>query len=134
MSEDGGLYNLQNVLTNLAVRVGQLEGTIKTFMENWAAQDRLAHDSRRTTYERIELLGRQIDRVASDVHGLQQDFAELKKEIDEEMKPVITGHEFNAQRNIGAKSVWGMIAGAIFALAGLLTWLGDKIATHVWPK
>ena len=38
-------YNLPNLLTNLAVRVGQVEGTMKTFMDNWARQDQLAHDS-----------------------------------------------------------------------------------------
>ena len=36
-------YDSSNVLTNLAVRVGQLEGTLKTFMETWARQDQLAH-------------------------------------------------------------------------------------------
>lgn len=127
-------HHLQGLLTNLAVRVGQLEGTLKTFMENWATQDKLAHDARRITYERIELLGRQIDRIASDLVGVQQDLAEFKKEIDEDVMPIIRGYQFEAHRQLGAKGVWALLGGAIFALAGLLSWLGDKIVGHIWPK
>lgn len=123
-----------NVLTNLAVRVGQLEGTVKTFMDNWARQDQLAHEGRRLTYERLELIGKQIDRIATDVTNVQQDVAELKKEVDEEVMPTIQANEFSKQRKIGAKGVWAAIGAAILATASAIAYVADKIASYFLPK
>lgn len=134
MTDEGLGYSLQNLLTNLATRVGSLEGSMKTFMENWARQDQLAHDARRTLYERVDLLSRQIERVATDVQNIVQDVAELKKEIEEEITPAVEAVEWSKQRRIGAKSVWAMFGGAIVAFASLLAFLFDKIAAHIWPR
>lgn len=134
MSEDGGYYQLHNIMTTLAVRVGQLEGTVKTFMENWTTQDKLAHDSRRIVFERIELLSRQVDRIASDVQGMQQDIAEMKKEVEEDVMPAVDSFNAGVQQRVGAKGVWGMLIGAAMALAGMMAWAADKIVTHFWPK
>lgn len=124
----------QGILTNLAVRVGQLEGTLKTFMENWAQQDKLAHDARRTVYERLDLIGRQVERIAVDVENVQQDVAELKKEIDEEVFPSIKRYDARVQQNIGAKGVWALIAGAAVAGISALAYAADKLAAYLWPK
>ena len=134
MSDDNGYFQLQNILTNLAVRVGQLEGTMKTFMENWAAQDKLAHDARRIVYERLEMLGRQVDRVATDVNNMQQDIAELKKEVDEEVAPVIKTFEMASERKLGAKGVWAVVSGVLIAMATGLAYVFDKIAAYIFPK
>lgn len=124
----------QNILTNLAVRVGQLEGTLKTFMENWSQQDKLANDSRRTVYERLDLIGRQVERVATDVENIQQDVAELKKEIDEDVFPSIRKHDARAQQIIGARGVWALISGVAIAAASGLAWIADKFAGWFFPK
>lgn len=123
-----------NVLTNIAVRVGQLEGTVKTFMENWARQDQLAHEGRRLTLDRLELIGKQIDRIATDVANVQQDVAELKKEMDDEVMPTIKAAELTKQRRIGAKGVWALIGAGIMACASALAYITDKVASFFFAK
>lgn len=134
MADEGVGYQLQNIMTNLAVRVGQLEGSLKTFMDNWATQDRLAQDSRRVVSDRIELLSRQVDRIATDVQNVQQDLAELKKEVDEQISPTIKTWQFTAQQKIGAKGVWAMVWAAIIAVGSIMAYLGDKAVEYFLHK
>ncbi len=129
-----GDYNLHNIMANLATRVGQMEGTIKTFMDNWARQDQLAHEGRRLLYDRVEMISKQVDRIATDVINVQQDVAEMKKEIEEEITPTIESVEKHKERAIGARGVWAMIAGACVAAASALAYIADKVAAHIWPK
>lgn len=129
MSDFGGKgYDLHNILTNLAARVGATEGTLRTFMENWTAQDKLAHDARRTVYERLDLIGRQVERVATDVENIQQDVAELKKEVDEDIFPSIKKYDARVHQAVGARGVWALIGGVAIAAVSGLAWLVDKAA------
>lgn len=122
------------LLINLAMRVGSLEGSLKTFMENWAIQDKLAHDARRTVYERLDLIGRQVERIATDVENVQQDVAELKKEVDEDIFPSIKKHDARVDQSIGAKGVWALIAGVAVAAISAIAYAADKLATYLFPK
>jgi len=133
-SQDMADFNVHNLLTNLAVRVGQVEGTMKTFMDNWARQDQLAHDSRRVVYDRLELIGKQIDRVASDVMVIQQDVAELKKEIDDDILPTIETVEARKLRRAGANSVWAAIGAGLMMIASAMAYTADRIASYIFPK
>lgn len=121
-----GSYALHNLLTNLATRVGALEGSMKTFMDNWARQDQLAHDARRTLYERVDLLSRQIERVATDVHNVQQDVAELKKEVEETVMPVVDATVAQRERRTGAKGVWILIGSGVMMAISAVTYVVDK--------
>lgn len=132
MSDD--TYDPHNLIHNLAVRVGQLEGTLKTFMETWARQDQLAHESRRVTYDRLELIGKQVERVATDVQNVQQDVAELKKEIDEQVMPTVDHVQNKTHYAAGRKSVWAMIGAGVVMLASALAYIGDKIASYFVAK
>ncbi len=134
MSNDPTSVDLQQTLLNLLMRVGQLEGTLKTFMEQWSRQDSLAHESRRITFEKIDLLGKQVERVATDVQNVQQDVAELKKEIDEQIMPTVDHVKVRKHYAAGAKSVWAMIGAGVVMLASALAYIGDKIVSVVWPK
>ncbi len=107
---------------------------MKTFMENWAQQDKLAHESRRIVYERLELLGRQVERVATDVHNMQQDIAELKKEVDEDVTPVLESFKLSSARKLGAMSVWALVGGAILAVVSALAFVADKVASYIFHK
>lgn len=127
-------FDTRNIIHNLAVRVGQLEGTLKTFMETWARQDQLAHESRRVTYDRLELIGKQVERVATDVQNVQQDVAELKKEIDEQIMPTVDHIQGRRQYAAGAKSVWVMIGAGVVMVASALAYIGDKIASFFFAK
>lgn len=127
-------FNLHNLLTNLAVRVGQLEGTMKTFMDNWARQDQLAHDSRRVVYDRLELIGKQVERIATDVNNVQQDVAELKKEIDEQVMPTVEMVEARRHQRAGAKGVWAMIGAGVVMVASAMAYLADKLSAYLFPR
>lgn len=135
-SEDGASlsFQLQNLLTNIATRLGQMEGTVKTFMDNWARQDQLANDGRRILHERLDLVGRQIERVATDVQNIQQDVAELKKELDEDINPVIKSFEGIRHQKIGAKGVWAMIGAAVVATGSIVAFAVDRLMGLVFPK
>lgn len=124
-------YIPSNILHNLAVRVGQLEGSVKTFMENWSRQDQIAHESRRVMYDRIDLIGKQVDRVATDVQNMQQDIAEMKKEVDERVMPVIETVKGQGHRSAGVKSVWAVIGAGVVMLASALAYVADKITQYL---
>lgn len=124
-------WDQTNIMTNLAVRLGSLEGTVKTFMESWARQDQLAHEGRRLTYERLEMIGKQIDRIATDVENVQQDVAELKKEIDEEVMPPIQSMEEGKHRKIGARGVWALIYAAAVGFVGALAYIADRVVAYL---
>ncbi len=127
-------YNLTNIMSNLAVRVGQLEGTVKTFMDNWVRQDLLAHESRRVIFERLDLIGRQIERIATDVGNVQQDVAEMKKEIEEEINPTVEMVEKQRDRQTGARSVWVLVGSGILMAISAVTYVVDKAVTFFSHK
>ena len=127
-------FEIHNILANLAARVGQLEGTLKTFMETWARQDQLAHSSRQLTQDQLNLLGKQIERVATDVQSIQQDVAETKKEIDEQIMPTVDLIKFRKHYAAGAKSVWAMIGAGVVMLASALAYIGDRMASIFFPR
>ena len=127
-------WDAHNILTNLAVRVGSLEGTVRTFMDRWKDQDDAASLGRRVTHEKIELLAMQIERLANDLRGVQQDIAELKNEVDEEIMPTVRSTEFARERQAGAKGVWAFIAGAVLAAASALAYIADKALSYLVPK
>ncbi len=124
-------YSAGNILHNLAVRVGQLEGTVKTFMDNWTRQDQLAHESRRIMFDRLELIGKQIERIATDVENVQQDVAEMKKEIEEDITPSIEAVENRKHQQIGAKGVWALMGTAVVALASAIAFVADKVMSYL---
>lgn len=119
---------------DLTLELGQLKGTIKTFMETWARQDQLAHDGRRVVYDRLELLTAQVARVATDIQNVQQDLAELKKEIDEQVMPTIKGVQAREYRRAGAMGVWALIGAGVVAVASTLAYIADRIATYFLPR
>lgn len=127
-------YDLRNVLTNLAARVGRFEGRLEQFMDQWRQQDTSASLSRQVTHQRLELLSTQVDRLANDLMHIQQDLAELKKDVDEEVMPTIRVWEFANARKAGAKAVWIGIYGGAVVLISALAYAADKFVTWVTHK
>jgi hypothetical protein len=129
-----GEYQLHNILTNLAARVGQLEGRISEFMDRWKTQDEAASLGRSVTQSKIELLSLQMERLANDVQGMQQDLAELKKEVDEEVMPSVRVTEFARGRRAGSRTTLGMIyAGAVIVVSAL-AYIADRLMAWLMHK
>jgi hypothetical protein len=129
-----GEFQLQNILTNLAVRVGQLEGRLTEFMDRWKTQDEAASLGRSVTQSKIELLSLQMERLANDVQGMQQDLAELKKEVDEEVMPSVRVTEFARGRRAGSRTTLGMIyAGAVIVVSAL-AYIADRLMAWLMHK
>lgn len=127
-------YDDRNILTNLAVRVGQLEGVIKTFMERWKDQDDAASLGRRVTHEKIELISMQVERLSNDLQHLQQDFAEFRNEVDDEIMPVVRTSEFAAQRKAGARAVLLSMYGGLVVLISALAYIADRAVAWLTHK
>lgn len=135
MSDPGeNLYSLQNILTNLAHRVGQFEGTLKTFMEQWKDQDNAATVGRQVLSGKIELLSLQVERLGIDLQNVQQELAELKNEIDDEVMPVVRTTEFAAQRKAGARAVLISIYGGLVILISALAYIADRVVAWLIHK
>lgn len=127
-------YDDRNILTNLAVRVGQLEGVIKTFMERWKDQDDAASLGRRVTHEKIELISMQVERLSNDLQHLQQDFAEFRNEVDDEIMPVVRTSEYAAQRKAGARGVLISLYGGLVVLISALAYIADRAVAWLTHK
>lgn len=110
----------------LAQELGQLKGTLSTFMETWRSQDNAAALGRRVVYDKIELLTVQIQRLATDIQNVQQDVAELKKEVDEKAMPVVDAIRIERERKVGAKGVWILIGSGIMMAISAATYIIDK--------
>lgn len=127
-------YNLQNILTNLAVRVGQFEGTIETFMKQWRDQDTAANLGRQVLRERIELLSMQVERLANDLQSVQQDVAELKNEIDDDVMPKVRADELIRARNAGARGVLVMLWGGVVVIVSAMAYIADRVVAWYTHK
>jgi hypothetical protein len=133
MAGDGADYSLQNILTNLAVRVGEMEGLLKAFREQWRDQDTAAGLSRRVTHEKIELLGLQVERLANDIMHLQQDIAEIRNDIDDEVLPSILVGKYAKERKAGAKGMLIAVYSGAIVLISVLAWLADRALAYLLP-
>lgn len=127
-------YNLHNILTNLAVRVGEMEGLLKAFREQWRDQDAAANLHRSVTHGKIELLTLQVERLANDIMHLQQDFAEFKNEVDDEVIPFITVGKYARERKAGARAVLVGIYGGIVILISSLAYVADRLVGWLLHK
>jgi len=75
-----------------------------------------------------------VERIAVDILNVQQDVAELKKEVDEQIMPTIDSVEARRHRNTGAKSVWAIIGAAIVMGASAMAYIVDKVLSFFIAK
>lgn len=115
-------------------RLGDLEGTVRTFMKQWEMQDQTATSGRRVIHDRLELISNQVTRVATDVQNTQQDVGEMRKDIDEKVMPHVEAYRTERERKIGAKGVWAIVGGGAVAAASGLAYLADKLYAHLSAK
>jgi hypothetical protein len=130
MAGDGADYNLQNILTNLAVRVGEMEGLLKAFREQWRDQDTAAGLSRRVTHDKMELLGMQVERLANDIMHLQQEVAEIRNDMDDEVMPTLMVGRYAKERKAGAKAAVAAVWGGLVVLISFLAYVTDRAITY----
>lgn len=118
---------------DINMRLGQLEGTLRTFMQTWRDQDTAANLARRVTHEKQELMMLQVNRISTDVQNVQQDVAELKNEIDDKVMPVVETVKAEQARRLGVRSVWALIVGGVMTILSALAYIADRIITHFRP-
>ncbi len=127
-------WDNHNILTNLAARIGQLEGRLTEFMDRWKTQDEAASLGRRVTQEKIELLSLQLERLANDVQGVQQDVAELKKEVDEEVMPSVRISEYARGRRAGTRSTMAMIYAGGIVVISAIAYVADRVVAWLMHR
>ncbi len=103
-------------------------------MDNWRNQDSAASAGRRVVYEKVDSLSAQIGRIANDVNNVQQDIAELKKEVEEKAMPVVDAIIAEQERKTGAKGVWILIGSGVMMAVSALTYVVDKAVTFFSHK
>ena len=108
-------------------RLGEIEGTLRTFMQTWRDQDTAAGLGRRVVQEKLELQSHQIARLAIDVQNVQQDVAELRNEVEDKVMPAVDTIEAERHRKTGAKSVWAIIGAAIVMGMSAMAYIVDKV-------
>jgi hypothetical protein len=111
-------------------RLGEIEGTLRTFMQTWRDQDTAAQLGRRVNSEKMELQSLQIDRIAKDVLGLQQDIAEMKNQIEDKVMPTVNDIEAKKQRAIGAKSLLAMLWTGVTAVLATFAYMAERLITY----
>jgi oligoribonuclease (3'-5' exoribonuclease) len=122
---------MSDEIHDIISRLGNLEGTVRTFMNQWMRQDQTAAAGRIVTHDRMALLTQQIDRMATDVQNVQQDVAELKNDIEDKIMPSVQSYEAAQQQKLGAKTVWAAIWAAAVAAVGTLAYMIDRAVSFL---
>src|SRR5438445_2262033 len=115
---------------NVERALGILEGTVRSLMDQWARQDSHATASRAAVYAKLELLAGQVDRVANDAENIQQDVAEMRNDIDEQIMPTVNKIRAEWERKLGSRTTLGIIWGGITASSIVIGYTVDKLIQY----
>jgi hypothetical protein len=97
--------------------LGELQGSLRNFQQNWQEQDRRAAQGRRELYQEFSLLKDRISRMSADVENLAVDVRE--------MQPAVRDWVIVKAQGIGASAAASWIGRALLlAAGGLLTFIG----------
>lgn len=124
----------ESPLHDMAGRIGQLEGTVRTFMAQWSSQDTNATAGRRVMHDRLDIMSTQITRVATDVQNIQQDVAEMRNDIDDKVMPHVDAIKRDKERKIGAKGVWALVGTAAVGVISALAYIANAAVSHFFPR
>lgn len=102
--------------TDVARALGDLEGTVRSLQAQWERQENAAVAGRKALYEKFEAMTTQVQRIDGRVEDVQQDVAEIKKDMDEKVMPAIDAYALDNARRAGwldsGKLLWAGIIGA----------------------
>jgi hypothetical protein len=101
-----------NEVDRISRSLGQLEGALKSFQENWQEQDRRAAEGRRLLYGKFE-------EIQTDVIDLTHKVANVMSDVAA-MKPAVENWVASKNWALGAKAAAlgiGTAAGAVVAAA-----------------
>jgi len=101
---------------DVARALGDLEGTVRAMAEQWRRQEEIATAGRRGVYDRIDSLSLQVTTLQSAATAVQQDVAEIKKDMDEKVMPAIDAYSLDKARRLGwmdsGRLIWAGVIGA----------------------
>lgn len=81
--------------------------------EQWKRQEDAASKGRHVLHEKMEAISIQVTRLAGIAESVQQDVAEMKNDIDDNVTPTIIAYKLDKAARGGAigmgKWIWGVI-------------------------
>jgi hypothetical protein len=95
--------------------LGELQGTVRSMADQWRRQDEIANAGRLALYERFESLSMQMLRMSGALDAVTQDVAELRNDVNNEIKPAIDSYRLEAARRLGVlwagRTMWTFMVG-----------------------
>lgn len=128
-----------DVSESIAGQLGELKGTVNEmqkslagWMAHWEKQDEAANGGRKALYARVENLAVAVAAQTVTLQGLQKEFAEVRAEIDTEIKPAITAFNLATAHRAGmwlmGKLFWAMVL-AMCTVVGFIVHEGVQYVT-----
>jgi hypothetical protein len=107
------------------VQLNRLIGKIEAFQSNWQEQDRRAADGRKYLYDKMEVLGRDVQGLTHQVTAVVHDVAE--------MKPAVTDWVNSKNQAMGAKTAASILGKGAYLLMGGLMLVAGWAMAHLSP-
>lgn len=119
-------------MSDIARAIGDIEGTLRSLKEQQANYERTAAEGRRILRDKIDAMSTQVHHLTGVAYGVQQDTAEIKKDIDEKIMPTIEQWQLRRARLAGmldaGKVLWGIILAVCtaigFVIGAVIKYLG----------
>ncbi len=113
------LQEMQAVLRQLLVQVGELSATVKIMTDTWRTQEATASAGRKEVYQKLESVKEKVTSLESRVDGLSKEVAIIA--------PSVQAFDNARQQAAGAqklgKIIWGLIGAGGFSVGSAITWV-----------
>jgi hypothetical protein len=97
----------------IAQALGDVQGTVRSMMEQWRRQEDTASAGRKALYEKFEGVSAELAKVGAKLDGVTQDVAEVKESIETKVMPTIDAYKLDVAHRGGAwatgKIIWALI-------------------------
>lgn len=129
-------------IDTLVGAVGELNGTVRALMNQWAVQEQYAAEGRQIIQDKMEGLTREVGNITANVLVVTRDVADLRTKVDTKITPTIDEYKFAAAKLDGRRDgvLWASrlfwtgivaIAGAVaFAVSKMLDLFGHSGSGH----
>jgi len=120
----------QDELNVIQRALGVVEGTLRGLMDQWGRQEAEAARMRQENNQKLELLSRQVERLSSDLHNVQQDVAEMRNDYEDRINPALNTAEAERNQRIGSRTVWALFATGAATVLTSIGYVVDRLIKY----
>jgi len=99
-------------------------------MDQWGRQEAEAARMRQENNQKLELLSRQVERLSSDLHNVQQDVAEMRNDYEDRINPALNTAEAERNQRIGSRTVWALFATGAATVLTSIGYVVDRLIKY----